>query len=207
MMLHDRQPSGSHAAALRMLLRPNECPDWGSKLQNFSRDFWADLEDNPSVAAPCIDDFVRLLQQQDSLALVQNVLPDLRGTSVPETINKYKQRILHGIIDLRKEISRIGSIQQADFDDVSYQEEKQIFEEAELYRAELLLFSRGSLTDLKRKELQQWWSNRPTSDAGKGHGISTTRNEEGPGKSHRIELSTKVNPIDGRHGERDGKNT
>ncbi|KAL8878854.1 MAG: hypothetical protein Q9198_003420, partial [Flavoplaca austrocitrina] len=156
-------------------------------------DFWTDLDKNPAAATPYVQDFTRLLRQPDSLPLVQLVLPELRGTCVPEAINETKQRILADIMDLREEISRVESTQQADFDDVFYQEEKQIFEEAEIYRAELLLFSSGSLTDSKKDELLQWWGNRPAPEVGAVRGSSSTKDAQRIGQSDRTVLRSRAN--------------
>ena len=193
MMAYHRHNSGNYIATLHALLNPHDCPDWASKLQDFSQDFWTDLDKNPAAATPYVQDFTRLLRQPDSLPLVQLVLPELRGTSVPEAINETKQRILADIMDLREEISRVESTQQADFDDILYQEEKQIFEEAEIYRAELLLFSSGSLTDSKKDELLQWWGNRPAPEVGAVRGSSSTKDAQRIGQSDRTVLRSRAN--------------
>ncbi|KAL8651117.1 MAG: hypothetical protein Q9210_003437 [Variospora velana] len=136
-------------STLSTLLRPSECQDWASKLQLFSQYFWQILCTNPDAAIPYIEDFL--------------VLPALRGTTLPPQTNDCIESVFLGIADLRDNISRIETTQQADFDDAFYEEEKMIFEEAEMYRAELLLFSRGSLPPTEREEFEIWWSSRPSS--------------------------------------------
>ena len=147
--------------AFRELLQRKEDDDWGAKLEHFCETFWMYLDDNSSPPQEVVDAFIDVLLEKESFAVARLVIPEFRGELSFKHENKTKQRVMDRTAHLRAEQTKMEQTTPSQFDDPLYRAEKEIFHEAEMYRAGLLLHYQGNLSKTERGEIQKWWAARP----------------------------------------------
>ena len=138
-----------------------ECEDWGTKLQEVCEGFWELLEQDDQVAPQYITAFIKILSEEKSFELARLVIPELRAEPDISSMNQYKQQIIERTQSIHATVATMQTNTQAQFDESLYREEKEALAEAELYRASLLLYNNGSLSDKQRSEVQEWLATRP----------------------------------------------
>lgn len=160
-----RSPTGNSRATKAdqiAELQDSECIHVGFKIQQLCLELWVDLKTSPAEATPYIDAVALILQDLDYLAVVQLVIPELRdGEPLPS--DQLQRQFVQAVASTRADLKRIRHTHQADFDRQVpfYEDEKRIFQEAELYRAGLLLFNSGCLDKHEREDVWEWLNNCP----------------------------------------------
>lgn len=139
----------------------NENEDWGAKLEHFCETFWIHLDENASPPQEVINAFIDVLLKEESFAVVRLVIPEFRGELSVKFENEIKQRVMDHTAHLRAEQTNAEKTTPLSFNDPLYRAEKEIFHEAEMYRAGLLLYYQGNLSETERGEIQKWWAARP----------------------------------------------
>ncbi|RYO63358.1 hypothetical protein AA0113_g6028 [Alternaria arborescens] len=137
-----------------------------TKLQTYCETFWSRLKYNPLPSSVLIDDFIRLLQNDDDLLLARLVIPPLRPTVDPPD-NPILLEILGHINSDRTTIQSLNSRPQlyGTQTNAHFLEEKRILQETELYRASLLLYGHSNTNEAQRQRLQEWLAAYPTEEA------------------------------------------
>lgn len=145
----------------RELLQRKEDEDWGAKLEHFSETFWLHLDDNPSPTLEVINAFIDVLLEKESFAVARLLIPEFRGELSSKLENETKQSVMDHTAHLRAEQKNMEKTTPSKFDDPLYRAEKEVFHEAEMYRAGLLLYYQGNLSKTERAEIQKWSAARP----------------------------------------------
>jgi hypothetical protein len=102
-----------------------------------------------------VQDLVLLLQDMDNLALARLVIPELRsGAKRPQSLTQ--KIVVDGIAASRAGLRAIDETCQEDYDQPLYTSEKRIFQEAEMYRASIMLFNSGSLDKEETEKVGKW---------------------------------------------------
>ncbi|XP_014555208.1 hypothetical protein COCVIDRAFT_103029 [Bipolaris victoriae FI3] len=135
---------------------------WSTKLQNYCEIFWTRVEREPIPPPDLVDEFIKLLRNDDNLLLARLVIPDLRIAIEPPD-NPIKLKILGHIDPNRSSIRLLGArTQQYDTEEhTHFLEERQLLLEAELYRASLLLYGHSNINEAQKKRLQEWLAAYP----------------------------------------------
>lgn len=97
-----------------------------------------------------------MLQSDDDLLVARLVIPELRpNTTAPQ--NSSKQEVLRRVNPFRPSLAYLEPGRQAGFDQTQplYAEEKRTFQEAEMYRAFILLYNCSNLDEAERKQVQE----------------------------------------------------
>jgi hypothetical protein len=140
-------------------IRQPNCLDYGARLQALCEVIWQSFENDPNTASPYVDDFVDLLKQGDNLSVARLVIPDLRSNSIVN--NALKRNVLSrvqppcqyphppAVSDDIKEAHRL------------YTQETAILQEVDMYRAGILLYNRGNLSDAEKRAVDSWLSDAP----------------------------------------------
>ncbi|EMD86104.1 hypothetical protein COCC4DRAFT_64061 [Bipolaris maydis ATCC 48331] len=154
--------------ALQKLYRDicsTSCKDRAAKLQVFSEQMWERLEHHPLPADNIIQGFADILRNDNDILLVRLVVPDFRpGSPIPT--NTIKQRLLQ----INPRPSPLESIRKY-FPERDtevhrlYEEEKTVLQEAELYRAAVLLYGHGNISQERKERLQHWLATYPAEEA------------------------------------------
>ena len=148
----------------RELLQREKDPDWAAKLEHLCETFWVYLDHADGDAAPLqevINAFLKVLLDSQTFFVARLVIPDFRSEPATEHKNLHKQYVMKQTAHLRTEQINMETTTSTQFDDPLYRAEKDIFAEAEMYRAGLLLYNRGNLGKTEREEFQAWWEARP----------------------------------------------
>jgi hypothetical protein len=154
-------------ATLRELLddleRHPQCADWGAKLQFACEHLWETLGTTNiySAATGMVDRLIHLLKDHHAMELARLVIPDLRSHEALVFTDPLKQKIFDSTTDSRSAFTKIETTTQTDFDTPLYRAEKELFTEAEMYRASLLLYGSATFTGVQEKEILDWLSKRP----------------------------------------------
>lgn len=148
---------------LTELQRRPKCNGWATKLQRFCEEFWNLLDDEVEHAVGDLDALATLLKPQETFTLARLVIPDLRLPLGERLPNPRRQHILERLAETRAVFAARSSSTQDAFDDELYKEEKDIFQDAELYRARILLYESHALEPARMEEIQAWLANRPGS--------------------------------------------
>ncbi|KAG9764479.1 hypothetical protein KCU73_g946, partial [Aureobasidium melanogenum] len=136
------------------------CVDWGAKLQHVCEALWSALDNGNH--AKLVDPFIDILHQDDAFALARLVIPELRMDEPSlDQDNRLKQKILDNTAHQRKKALFSETAQQHDFDNPLYRHEKEVFAEAEMYRASLLLYGSAAFDSVEQEEILEWLANRP----------------------------------------------
>lgn len=144
------------ADRFRELANP-ACPDRGAKLQCLCTQLWDMLEQSPRDASQYIDDFVALLQNQNDLLVARLVIPELRSGAMPPQ-NALQRKVVHETAGPRANLQALDESSQSSYDQKQpdYMSEKRIFQEAEMYRASVMLFNSGSLNKEESAQVKRW---------------------------------------------------
>ena len=139
-----------------------DCPDRGAQLQHVCEVYWAMLDTEHLAAQPHVDDFVALLSQQDDLELAQLVICELRP-GAPTPSNHLK-----GLVQARLRPptcfdSKVTNEALAE-SEMHYKEELEKLQDADMYRAGLLLLDRGTLDEKEKEKVQVWLNAAPFKD-------------------------------------------
>lgn len=102
-----------------------------------------------------------MLLEKQTFFVAGLVIPDFRSEPATKHENPYKQHIIERTAHLRLEQIKMKTMTPTDFDDPLHRAEKEIFAEAEMYRAGLLLHYRGNIGKMEQKEPRVWWEARP----------------------------------------------
>ncbi|KAI6855607.1 hypothetical protein KC323_g8254 [Hortaea werneckii] len=146
---------------LTELQRRPKCNGWATKLQRFCEEYWKLLDSEVEQAIRDLDAFARLLEPQETFTLARLIIPDLRAQSGARLPNPRQQHIMERLAETRAVFADRSSSTQDAFDDELYKEEKDIFQDAELYRARILLYESHALEPARIEEIQAWLANRP----------------------------------------------
>ena len=155
---------GDICDSLQEVLQEMKCIDWGAKVQDVCERCWALLDENHGVAPVYMSSLIKLLQTEEAFAVARLVIPELRGAlGTMKAENKHKQQIMNDTMNLRDHFTQIETRNQAHFDHDNplYCVEKDIFMEAEMYRAGLLLYNSGSLDETQKQDVREWLAARP----------------------------------------------
>jgi len=142
-----------------------DCADRGARLQVFCECLWDRLDTNPPPADILLNNLATILENKNDLLLAQLVIPDLRSAAdLPDA--PWKKSIIQG---LRLRQPSLNSVQQKlQMPDMEgsrhFKEEKQVLQDAEVYRASILLAGDGHTSDEQRQKIQQWLSEFPKDD-------------------------------------------
>lgn len=151
---------GEDIFALVREVQGPECEDWGTKVQELCREFWKLFERDEHVSRQHVQALIEILSEEKAFELARLVIPDLRGES-GTTDNEYKRQVIDSTRAMSAELTSTQTSTQSQYDDPSYQEEKETLADAELYRASLLLYNHGKLSAAQAKEVQEWLAARP----------------------------------------------
>jgi len=151
------------SARFKELAEPN-CSYYGVKLQQTCEMYWDALDVNPSSASAYIADFVALvLAKPDSLLVANMVIPELRHLDNPaRCTNPLKDQIIHQL-----QLAQPSKAQPTNVYDETrrlYKEELGIVQEADMYRAGLLLYNRGNLSRQEQDSVRAWLQAAPSSE-------------------------------------------
>jgi len=136
---------------------PHSGSEFGSKLQELCLYVWPRLETHPETMSRYASQLIELLSDAGNLAVVSHVIPELRP-GAPAVECSLQRDIMTRIACAR---SRLHDIDQTDpstyYKQVPrYEEEQRIFQEAEMYRASLLVQHSGHLSNEQKGRFRAW---------------------------------------------------
>jgi hypothetical protein len=145
------------------IVHREKCDDWGAKLQDLCETFWTLLDNDNDIAPTYMDLFVDILLRESNFALARLVIPEFRNQLGESLENYHKQQIMERTMHIRAKLTIVETTNQADFDKDQplYRAEKDIFAEAEMYRASLLLYNHGKQNTEERENMRRWLAARP----------------------------------------------
>ncbi|KAI4650430.1 uncharacterized protein J4E92_009059 [Alternaria infectoria] len=146
-------------AALFEELHHPDTRDRSARIQNLCEVYWDILSNDTSIAQLHLNEFTLLLREDENLALAQLVIPELRY-SAPTAKEETKRHIQH----LFQSVSSLSpNTTQTKYAEVHqlFESEKDIIQEMDLYRAALLLFNRGEISEARKTRLREWLQNAP----------------------------------------------
>lgn len=125
-------------------------------------EFWNSLDSRMEVPEAQIDAFVDMLLQERSFRLAREVIrefnvPPVDGHPVrskAEILNRLQQMHGHDFFGVSRPL-------RSTFADDYYAEERERLTDAEIYRAELLLYNSASMTPQEKEEVRKWLRARP----------------------------------------------
>ncbi|KAK1088927.1 hypothetical protein LTR33_000306 [Friedmanniomyces endolithicus] len=137
--------------------------DWRTRWLGICELLWDSLAASRAAAIPeqQLDAFIKMLRTEDKFALARNVIPELREVDISDAPNPQQQRILEASADLRGDFFRRESCTQSDFDTALYIAEKRILLDAELHRAQVLLYHSGLFGASSENEIAAWLATHP----------------------------------------------
>jgi len=143
------------------LLADPKCKDWPTKLQLFCRDTWEVIDQTSSVEVRFVEHFVKLLiEKEHAFELASLVIPAFRDEVNETTENVWKRQIIRAVSPLRQKAKSM-LWERSEIDDKHYQQEKQVYNDAEVYRACLLLQNSGTLKEDLEHEIRDWLKRAP----------------------------------------------
>ncbi|KAH3968415.1 hypothetical protein HBH98_172280 [Parastagonospora nodorum] len=140
----------------------SSCADRGAQLQAFCEHTWKRLQSSPLPEESILQDFAALLKDDDNLLLARLVIPELRlGTPAPS--NPLQQNLLRQINPQRNSIKILRERPHTRDPEAHrlYEEEKAVLQDADLYRAAMLLYGHGPANEAQKEDLQQWLAAYP----------------------------------------------
>ncbi|PVI07463.1 hypothetical protein DM02DRAFT_648947 [Periconia macrospinosa] len=141
-------------------LADRESPDRSSRLQVLCKEAWTLLQrDEHGSLVPA---FLHLLQDPDDLSLASLVLPHLRPGAEPPQHPRQRE-VVEGTLNATTALGNILKRTQAYYDRKNplYAAEKRILQDAEMYRASLLLCNSGFLTPEESDLVRKWIDDCP----------------------------------------------
>ena len=141
------------------------CEDREAKLQVFCESLWDRLEHTPRPPETLLSAFLALLTDDDDLRLVQLVLPDLRPAAT--TSANALKRDLVCRFQGRQPLFEIPHSHRQTHDTEAhrqFEEEKRVLQDAELYRASILLCGHGNTNEAHKERVRQWLLGFPKED-------------------------------------------
>lgn len=153
--------------SLRELHDRDNCNDWAAKVQDVCEKAWEFIRqfdsENFEHEQPWVDELIALLHNNDAFNLTRLVVPELRTVPSDTTkllpLHRHILQRLQQVCAIRATNEKIK--QSHTFDDKLYRQEKEIFTDAQLYRAAVLLFNNGTLLDKQRTQVEEWLRARP----------------------------------------------
>jgi hypothetical protein len=148
--------------SLRELRDRDNCVDWAAKVEDVCEKSWdliRSVKEKEGVERerPWVEQLVSLLHDKDALELAKLVIPELRTVSTSSDSNGMAPLQQYIIQQLRHgDAARLSRSIPTETGDELYQQEKEIFTEAEVYRASVLLYNTGTLSIERRKEVEDW---------------------------------------------------
>ncbi|SMY28912.1 unnamed protein product [Zymoseptoria tritici ST99CH_1A5] len=147
-------------ADLEKLSRRPKIDGWATAMQLTCESFWQALANGNTSTLHLVQEFCRMLHQDDSFDLARLAIPELRGF-IDGQLTTAQQEVLKHTHDLRETSNNRSCITQNDFDTAAYREEKDILLDAEINRASVLIHSGGALDPASAEEIRLWLDQRP----------------------------------------------
>ncbi|EOA81716.1 hypothetical protein ACJQWK_10936 [Exserohilum turcicum] len=141
------------------------CKDREAKLQVFCESFWDRLERSPRPIDALLLAFTTLLASDNNLPLVQLVIPNLQPAAVIPT-NSLKRDLVRRFQGRQPLFELSSSYHRTRHSEAHHQfkEEKKALQEAELYRASILLCGHGNPSEAYKERVRQWLLGFPKED-------------------------------------------
>jgi len=132
----------------------------------FCEQVWNRLEEHPPPTNEILKCLVAILQDDDNVLLARLVIPDLRIGSQDPT-HPVKRDLFHQINPHRSSLDITPSrFETRDAEaHALYEEEKTLLQEAELYRAAVLLYGHGNTNEGQKERLRRWLATYPAEEA------------------------------------------
>lgn len=156
-------PSADEAFIQRCnALRPDSCEDWAAKLLSNCEEFWTRLSQGNEASKAQKDAFICMLSEERSFRLACQVVPELNMGRIEGHAEPFQLEILNRLQHMRDyDPFRASRPLRSVFADDQYAEERERFTEAEVYRAELFLYTTASLTSQEKEDVRHWLHMRP----------------------------------------------
>ena len=138
------------------------CEDRAARLQVFCEHTWDRLNHLPLPAEHIVQGFMAVLQDDANLLLARLVIPDLRPDACAPS-NPFKLKLWQQINPQRPSLEHLHKRPQTSDTEARrlYEEEKSILQEAELYRAAMLLYGHGPADETQKEGLLRWLATYP----------------------------------------------
>lgn len=150
----DEQPL---ADRLREAVDPG-CVDRSTKLQSVCEDIWTRLGSDPVPPEGIIQSFIAALRDRDTFLLASLRISELRPYEDPPQ-HPSQQRVLKEISQTSDELKALCWATGADESTIA--SEKRIFQQAEFYRASLLLLNSGTVPADGMLRIKEWLDAAP----------------------------------------------
>jgi hypothetical protein len=150
--------------ALQRVQRSTRDANWGTELEELCLEAWEMLGQETDEAGDVADAMCDVLQDKDCFQLAELVIPDLRGNlSADEVATRgvARQTVLLGTSGVRAKLAAYKLPTQALLTDPGYLEERAVFAQAEFYKACLLLYTYGNLSEEQKQQVKIWMDTRP----------------------------------------------
>lgn len=155
-MLNHLQAVARVRQYLDELQNPSSVEDGAAKLLDLSETLWNLLTADAPVEQEDVTRFINIIRQSNNFALARLVIPILRNPTGDMVRNLHQQRILDELKDSRASCHESETATQSDFDDVLLREEKEVWQEAQIFRAGVLYDNHGSPSLQRRQQIQAW---------------------------------------------------
>lgn len=149
-------------AELAAIQYPPKCPGWSTRVQEVCEQTWSRAGSEEGISADVFEGFIIFLLNDDAFDVARLVVPALREPSETNLLTVQQRGIVERLQQSREMFDlKTSQQQQASFDDELYRAEKDIFLDAEVHRASMLLNESGLLDPARLEEIQAWLSARP----------------------------------------------
>lgn len=145
---------------LHQAQKKTRSPSWAAEVQQICRESWLALVTD-KVEVSMQHQLIRLLRNEDAFNLARMVIPELSMALDTKLSCPHQQTVLNSTYALREKIASYTSCTQETFDDELYRAEKDIFIEAEVMRASMLLHHNKALDATDVGEIRRWLDSRP----------------------------------------------
>ena len=143
-------------------LRPDSCEDWAAKLLSHCDEFWTHLSHGNEASKAQVNAFIDMLLEERSFRLACQIVPELNMGRIEGHAEPSQLEILNRLQHMRDyDPFRASRPLRSAFADDQYAEERERFTEAEVYRAELFLYTTGSLNPQEKEDVRRWLHTRP----------------------------------------------
>ena len=143
-------------------LRPDSCEDWAAKLLSHCEEFWTYLSHGNEASKVQVNAFIDILLEERSFRLACQIIPELNMGRIEGHAEPSQLEILNRLQHMRDyDPFRVSRPLRSAFADNQYAEERERFAEAEVYRAELFLYTTGSLNPQEKEDVRRWLRTRP----------------------------------------------
>jgi hypothetical protein len=141
-----------------------KCVHRGSKLQDLCLHLWGAFERHSTQASVYADSLIELLQDQGDLDVARLVIPQLRPGTVPPT-NPLQKKVAAKLATLHCSPRWTSEDDNKGFgrDQLYYEIEKRIFQDAEMHRASVMVFNCGYLDPREKESIRLWLESCPSS--------------------------------------------